>query len=264
MNTAGKRQPPAANREVGGGGPEGIRIQKVLSEAGVASRRAAEELIRQGRVLVNGREAVLGARIDPATDRLTVDGKRVQVNPEKVYLMLNKPAGVVTTSRDPQGRSTVLDLIGEEHRVFPVGRLDIATEGLLLLTNDGELAYRLTHPSFEVSKVYVAEVAGSMGRGVIRKLTETGVDLGGRQLFKVDALKVIGSSKGQGNRSVVELTLHEGPKHVVRRALEAAERPVIRLIRTGVGPLRLNRLASGTYRKLSREEVASLYREVGL
>ncbi len=246
------------------GGPrEGVRIQKVLSEAGVTSRRAAEELIRQGRVRVNGRKAELGARVDPARDRLTVDGERVQINPEKVYLMLNKPAGVVTTSKDPQGRPTVLDLVGVEHRVFPVGRLDIATEGLLLLTNDGELAHRLIHPSFEVSKTYVAEVAGTVGRAVIRKLTETGVDLGEKEPFKADAVKVIGSSKGKGARSVVELTLHEGPKHVVRRALEAVDRPVIRLVRTGMGPLRLNRLAAGTYRKLSREEVDALYREVG-
>jgi 23S rRNA pseudouridine2605 synthase len=236
----------------------------VLSEAGVASRRTAEELIRQGRVLVNDRKVGLGARVDLSKDRLTVDGERVQIDPEKVYLMLNKPAGVVTTSKDPQGRQTVLDLIGEEHRVFPVGRLDIATEGLLLLTNDGELAYRLTHPSFEVGKVYVAEVPGSFGRGVLRQLTETGVDLGGSEPFKVDALRVVGSSKGQGGRTVVELVLHEGPKHVVRRALEAIDRPVLRLVRTGLGPLRLSRLATGTYRKLSREEVEALYREVGL
>jgi 23S rRNA pseudouridine2605 synthase len=239
-------------------------VQKVLSEAGIASRRAAEELIRQGRVLVNNRRVDLGARIDPSNDRLTVDGERVQTDPEKVYLMLNKPAGVVTTSKDPQARRTVLDLVGEEHRVFPVGRLDIATEGLLLLTNDGELAYRLMHPSFEVSKVYVAEVSGTIGRGVVRQLTETSVDLGGTEPFKVDALKVVGSSKGQGGRTVVELTLHEGPKHVVRRALEAVGRPAVRLVRTGIGPVRLSRLATGTYRKLSREEVGALYREVGL
>jgi 23S rRNA pseudouridine2605 synthase len=241
-----------------------VRVQKVLSEAGVASRRAAEELIRQGRVLVNDKPVELGRRIDPAVDRLSVDGRRIQLDPGKVYLMLNKPAGVVTTSKDPQGRQTVLDLVGVPKRVFPVGRLDIATEGLLLMTNDGELTHRLTHPSFEVSKIYVAEVAGPMGRGVIRKLTETGVDLGGKEPFKVDSLRVIGSHKGQDARTVVELTVHEGPKHVVRRALEAVDRPVWRLVRTGLGPLRLSRLSSGTYRKLTREEVAALYREVGL
>ena len=275
--SAAPRKPPREPRTAAPGKPrretrtavtteatEGVRVQKVLSEAGVASRRAAEELIRQGRVLVNDRPVELGRRIDPARDRLSVDGQRIQLDPGKVYLMLNKPAGVITTSKDPQGRQTVIDLLGIQKRVFPVGRLDIATEGLLLLTNDGELTHRLTHPSFEVSKIYVAEVAGSMGRGVIRKLTETGVDLGDGKPFKVDSLKVIGSHKGQDARTVVELTLHEGPKHVVRRALEAVDRPVWRLVRTGMGPLRLNRLSSGTYRKLTREEVAALYREVGL
>ena len=260
--TTGARKQAAPSAD--GPPTEGIRIQKLLAEAGVASRRAAEELIRQGRVLVNGRPVELGARADPARDRITVDGERVQIDPGKVYLMLNKPEGVVTTSKDPEGRRTVLDLIGEHSRVFPVGRLDIATEGLMLLTNDGDLAYRLTHPSFEVAKIYVAEVAGNIGRGVIRQLTETGVDLGGEEPFRVDAVKILGSQKAQGTRTVLELTLHEGPKHVVRRVLDAVDRPVIRLVRTGLGPLRLNRLSSGTYRKLSREEVAALYREVGL
>lgn len=239
-------------------------MQKVLSEAGVASRRASEDLIRAGRVLINDKPAVLGSRIDPATDRLTVDGERVQVDSSKVYLMLNKPAGVITTASDPQGRRTVLDIVGVEDRVFPVGRLDAMTEGLLLMSNDGELTHRLTHPSFEVGKTYVAEVEGLFGKGVIRRLTESGVDLGGKEPFKVDAIRVLGSRKGAGSRSVVELTVHEGSKHLVRRLLEAVGRPVVRLVRTGFGPLSLGKLAMGSYRHLSRQEVDALYREVGL
>lgn len=222
-------------------------------------------MIRQGRVLVNGRFADLGQRIDPAADRVEVDGQRVQLDPAKQYLLLNKPEGVITTSKDPEGRTTVLDIIGVHQRVFPVGRLDIATEGLLLLTNDGELTHRLTHPSFEVPKTYVAEVAGMMGRGVIRKLTQSGVDLGDPDPFIADAVRVLGSRKGPGgNRTVVELEVHEGSKHLVRRLLEAVDRPVLRLVRTGMGPLKLGRMASGTYRNLTQAEVDALYREVGL
>lgn len=242
-----------------------MRLQKVLSEAGIASRRASEVLIREGRVLVNGHPAELGQRIDAATDRVEVDGQRVYLDPAKLYYMLNKPEGVITTSKDPEGRTTVLDIVGLAERVFPVGRLDIATEGLLVLTNDGELTHRLTHPSFEVTKTYVAEVAGLVGRGVIRKLTETGVDVGAREPFTADAVTVLGSRKGPiGNRTVVELEVHEGPKHLVRKMLEAVDRPVIRLVRTGMGPLKLGRLSSGTYRALTRDEVEALYREVGL
>lgn len=243
----------------------GTRVQKVLSEAGIASRRASEQMMRQGRVTVNDQIAQLGRRIDPAVDRVAVDGVRIQLDPTKIYLMLNKPEGVVTTSRDPEGRQTVLDVIGVQKRVFPVGRLDIATEGLLLMTNDGELTYRLTHPTFEVPKIYIAEVSGVIGRAVIRRLTQTGVDLGDKEPFKADAVRVIGSRKAQGQtRTVVELVVHEGPKHVVRRLLEATGTPVNRLVRTGMGPLKLNRLAAGTYRNLTQEEVDSLYREVGL
>lgn len=237
----------------------------MLSEAGIASRRAAEEMIRQGRVVINGRLAEFGQRIDPAEDRVEVDGRRVQLDPEKRYLMLNKPAGVITTSKDPEGRTTVLDIVGVHDRVFPVGRLDIGTEGLLLLTNDGELTHRLTHPSFEVTKTYVAEVAGTVGKGVLRKLTDTGVDLGGSEPFVADSVKVLGARKGPGgNRTVVQLEVHEGPTHLVRRLLEAVDRPVLRLVRTGMGPLKLGRMASGTYRNLTQGEVDALYREVGL
>jgi 23S rRNA pseudouridine2605 synthase len=225
----------------------------------------AEDMIRQGRVIVNGDFADLGQRIDPAVDRVEVDHLRVQLDPTKQYFLLNKPEGVITTTSDPEGRTTVLDVIGIHERVFPVGRLDIATEGLLLLTNDGELTHRLTHPSFEVTKTYVAEVAGTIGKGVMRKLTQTGVDLGEKELFKADAVRILGSRKGPGgNRSVVELEVHEGPKHLVRRVMEAVDRPVLRLVRTGMGPVKLGRMTTGSYRHLTQAEVDALYREVGL
>lgn len=240
-------------------------MQKVLSEAGIASRRASEKLMREGRVTVNDEIAEVGRRIHPAVDRVAVDGRRIQLDSSKAYIMLNKPEGVVSTSNDPQNRPTVIDMVGVESRVFPVGRLDIATEGLMLLTNDGELTHRLTHPSYEVSKVYVAEVSGTVGRAVMRRLTETGVDLGDREPFVCDSVKVIGSQKSQGVvRTVVELEIHEGQNHIVRRLLEAVGTPVLRLVRTGMGPLKLNRLVTGTYRVLSQDEVDSLYREVGL
>jgi 23S rRNA pseudouridine2605 synthase len=243
--------------------PQGVRVQKVLSEAGIASRRGAEELIRQGRVRVNGERVVLGRRIDPTRDEITVDERRVQVDPGRRYVMLNKPPGVITTARDPQGRPTVLDLVGDESRLYPVGRLDSRTEGLLLLTTDGELAHRLTHPSFQVSKTYVAEVAGWVGPAVVKRLL-AGVEISTDRIVRADRVRVLGSRRGREARSQLELVLHEGPRHVVRRVLEAVGHPVIRLVRTEVGPLRLGRLGTGTYRNLTPQEVASLYREVGL
>lgn len=243
--------------------PEGVRLQKLLAQAGVASRRTVEDLIRQGRVTVNGMEAVLGQRADPARDRIEVDGRLVYVDQEKKYLMMNKPPGVVTTARDPQGRKTVLEIVGEEARVFAVGRLDIATEGLLLLTNDGELAHRLTHPSFEIPKTYVAEVHGYVGKKAMRRLAE-GVEIGERHPAKTAGVRVLDSVKGSQPRSVVEVTVHEGRKHVVRKLLEAVGHPVIRLTRTSVGPVRLGRLAPGGYRNLTPEEIEALYRETGL
>lgn len=243
--------------------PQGVRVQKVLSEAGIASRRGAEELIRQKRVRVNGQTVALGRRIDPTRDEVTVDGRRVQVNPGRRYVMLNKPSGVITTARDPEGRRTVLDLVGDESRLYPVGRLDVGTEGLLLLTSDGELAHRLTHPSFQVSKTYVAEVAGWVGPAVVKRLL-AGVEIERGKSVRADLVKVLGARRGQDARSQLKLVLHEGPRHVVRRVLEAVGHPVIRLVRTELGPLRLGRLGTGTYRNLTPEEVASLYREVGL
>lgn len=243
--------------------PEGVRLQKLLAQSGVASRRAVEELIREGRVQVNGKKAVLGQRADPVVDRIEIDGRLIYADQDKKYLAINKPAGVVTSASDPEGRKTVMDLVGEEARVFPVGRLDMATEGLLLLTNDGELAHRMTHPSFEMPKIYITEVKGSVGRGALRRLTE-GVKIDAGRPAKATSAKILDSVKGSDPRCVVELTVHEGRKHVVRKMLETLGHPVIRLTRTGIGPLKLGRLASGSYRNLSREEVEALYREAGL
>lgn len=241
----------------------GVRLQKLLAQAGVASRRAVEELIREGRVTVNGARAVLGQRADPATDRIEIDGRLVRLDQDKKYLVLNKPQGVVTSATDPEGRKTVMDLVGEEARIFPVGRLDMATEGLLLLTNDGELAHRMTHPSFEIAKTYVAEVKGSVGRGALRKLSE-GVKIDAGRPAKATRARVLDSLKGADRRTVVELTVHEGRKHVVRRMLEVLGYPVVRLTRTAVGPLRLGRLAPGSYRNLDDAEIEALYREADL
>jgi len=220
-------------------------------------------MIASGRVEVNGAPARLGQRADPAIDLVKVDGKRLQLDSTKRYLMINKPAGVVTTSKDPEGRPTVLDLVGESVRLFPVGRLDVDTEGLLLLTNDGDLAYRLTHPSFEVSKTYVAQVKGWAGPSTLRRLGE-GVDIHEDSPAKADSVRLLESYRGRNPRSVVEITIHEGRKHVVRRMLDAVGTPVISLVRTGQGPLKLGRLASGGYRKLTNDEIDLLYSETGL
>lgn len=243
--------------------PEGVRLQKLLAQAGVASRRAVEDLLREGRVKVNGVKAVLGQRADPSLDRIEIDGRLLHIDQDKKYVVLNKPAGVVTSAKDPQGRKTVMDLIGEEARLFPVGRLDMATEGLLILTNDGELAHRMTHPSFEIPKTYIAEVKGSVGKGILRRLAQ-GVKIDNGTPAKATSARVLGSVKGKDARSVVEITLHEGRKHVVRKMMEALGHPVVRLSRTAIGPLRLGRLAPGGYRNLTREEVEALYRETGL
>lgn len=241
---------------------EGTRIQKVLADAGIASRRAAEDLIRQGRVTLNGRKVVLGQRAKVGVDRLKVDGQRVDVDPGKHYYMVNKPAGVVTTAKDPQGRKTVLDLFGEAGRVFPVGRLDMATEGLLLVTNDGDLAHKLSHPSFGVEKIYLAQVEGTVTNQTLRELVEKGVKIDrGRPAHAVKVIKV-DSIKGRSARSTIEITVHEGRKHVVRAMMAAVGHPVKDLVRIGYGPLKLGRLMVGSYRTLTPDEVTALYREV--
>jgi len=232
---------------------EGERLQKVLARVGIGSRRVCEDLIAEGRVLVDGEMAVLGRRVDPETALIEVDGAPVGVRPDLVHYVLNKPAGVVTTADDPQGRPTVVGLVPNEPRVFPVGRLDVDTEGLLLLTNDGELAHRLTHPSYGVEKEYVAEVEGLPTRAVLRRLRE-GVELDDGPTAPARATLV--------DPSVVRLTIHEGRNRQVRRMCEAVGHSVVRLVRTRIGPLADRSLAPGAWRELTGAEVRSLQRAV--
>lgn len=231
-----------------------------MAAAGVASRRAAEELIAAGRVRVDG--AVVrtqGTRVDPARARIEVDGERINVSTRYEYVLLNKPAGVVSTVNDPQGRRTVLDLAGARQRVYPVGRLDAETTGLLLLTNHGELAHRLAHPRYQVPRVYLAEVRGAITKDAERNLVK-GVRLEDGWA-RAKAVRVRTRAPG---RSQVEVTMTEGRKHEVRRMFEAVEFPVIRLARTGFGPLRLRGLPAGATRRLSAEEVGRLLETVGI
>lgn len=238
---------------------ERIRLQKVLASAGVGSRRKSEELIAQGRVSVDGQIVrEMGMRVDPAVAVIHVDGKRINVRSDLVYLALNKPRGVLTTMSDERGRPTVGDLIKDRpERLFHVGRLDADTEGLLLLTNDGDLAHRLMHPTFGVAKTYLATVPGPVGKDVGRRL------LGGIELedgpAKADAFRVV---QAHGDRAIVELTLHEGRNRIVRRMLAAVGHPVERLVRTSVGAVRLGGQRVGTLRELTADELAGLYQEL--
>lgn len=231
--------------------PEGERLQKVLARAGFGSRRVCDELIEDGRVTVDGTVAVLGRRVDPATAAVAVDGARIGVAPGLVHWLLHKPAGVVTTASDPEGRVTVLDLVPDEPRVFPVGRLDYDTEGLLLLTNDGDLTHRLTHPSFGVDKEYLAEVDRMPSRADLRRLRE-GVELedGTTAPAKVAAL----------DDRTLRLTIHEGRNRQVRRMCEAVGSTVLRLVRVRIGPLTDRTLKPGAWRPLTQDEVRALER----
>ena len=248
----------------------GQRLQKVLAHAGVASRRACEQLIADGRVSVDGISVTeAGVRVDPLTQEIRVDGSRILTNPELITLMLHKPAGIVTTMEDPEGRPTVAqygrDYLAEHPelpdslRLVHVGRLDTETEGLLLLSNDGELSHRLMHPSFEIAKTYVAIVEGQVEPWVPRKLRR------GIELEDGEAKAGRVTVKDSGPRgSIVEITLHSGKNRIVRRMLDAVGHPVTRLARTRLGPLRLGNLRPGQTRPLSGEEIAALQQEVGL
>lgn len=234
------------------------RLQKVIARAGVASRREAERLITAGRVRVNGEVVTtLGVRVDPAQDRVEVDGRPI-VPETFVYLMLHKPRGVVTTVRDPQGRKTVLDLItGVPQRVFPVGRLDWDSEGLLLLTNDGELAHRLMHPSYGVVKVYRAELVGAVTEEAVRRLRE-GVLLEDGMTAPAKVRVIARSARS----SWIEIGIHEGRNRQVRRMAQAVGFPVKRLIRVAYGPLKLGKLPPGKFRRLQESEVEALKKAV--
>ena len=234
----------------------GIRLQKVLAAAGLGSRRACEELIADGRVTVDGRVAELGARADPQTAVIHVDGERVIVRDDLVYLALNKPRGVLSAMSDSRGRRTVGDLVGDRpERLFHVGRLDADSEGLLLLTNDGELAHRLMHPSFGTLKTYLATVPGPVGKQVGRQL-RAGVELEDGPV-SVDSFRVL---QTQGKQAIVEVVLHEGRKHIVRRLLAEVGHPVSRLVRTRIGPVHLGGQRPGTLRALTRSELADLHK----
>ncbi|MEU3017039.1 pseudouridine synthase, partial [Nocardiopsis sp. NPDC007018] len=241
--------------------PNGIRLQKALAAAGVASRRASEEMIAAGRVSVDGQIVKrFGARVDPEASEIRVDGMRVVTAPDKLYFALNKPRGVVSTMWDPEGRPTLADYAGQTaERIFHVGRLDTETEGLILLTNDGDLANRLTHPRYKVVKTYIAKVPGPVPHRVVREI-QKGVELEDGPV-RVDSFRVVDNDDAQ---AMVEIRLHEGRKHIVRRLMEAVGHPVADLARTQVGPIDLNTLRLGTMRALSSREVGELYKAAGL
>lgn len=232
------------------GPAEGERLQKILAKAGLGSRRACEELISAGRVTVNGLPAHLGQRARSASDAIAVDGIPLPVREGVVYYLVNKPVGVICTASDPQGRPSVLELVPASPRVFPVGRLDVATEGLIILTNDGELAYHLAHPSFGVTKEYVVEVDGVLTRDVVGRLRR-GVPLedGTTAPAKVSQL---------GPHSV-RIAIHEGRNRQVRRMCDAVGHPVRTLVRSRIGPVADRSLAPGQWRALSVQEVRSLW-----
>ena len=232
---------------------QGERLQKVLARAGIGSRRACDDLIRAGRVAVNGRPAQLGMRVIPEQDAVEVDGVPVALSPDLVYLALHKPGGVLTTAHDARGRKTVTALIPAEPRVFPVGRLDKDTTGLLLMTNDGEFANEVAHPRYEVPKTYVAEVRGDVSRGIVRTLKEGVVLPDGRA--RAESVRLRAST---GGKTLIELVVTEGRNRLVRRMLDAVGLEVVSLVRTAIGDVRLGRLKSGEWRTLTRPEIQSL------
>lgn len=240
----------------------GVRLQKVLAQAGVASRRMSEELIAQGRVEVNGQIVMRqGVRVDPDTAVIRVDGVRVKVNEDLVYIALNKPLGVQSTMKDDMGRPCVGDIVGEKVdaglHLFHVGRLDAKTEGLLLLTNDGELANRLMHPKYHVSKTYLATILGEADKDLVKKLRE-GVDLEDG-IAKADYVQIVDTYEG---RSLIRVELHEGRKHIVRRMLKELGFPVQQLVRTKIHTVQLGELTPGAIRHLNDAELRALYKAV--
>jgi len=239
-------------------GPQ--RLQKIMAAAGVGSRRICEEMIADGRVTMDGKLATLGDRADPATAVIHVDGRRIVTDDSIVHLALNKPRGVLSAMSDERGRPTLAQYVpADAGRLFHVGRLDSDSEGLLLLTNDGELAHRLMHPSYEVPKTYLAEVPGPVPGAVGRRLRE-GVELEDGPA-RADKFRVVHTN---GGRALVEIVLHEGRNRIVRRMLDEVGHPVQRLIRTRIGPIPLGDLRTGRTRPLSATEVGELYRAVDM
>lgn len=235
--------------------PQGERLQKVLATRGWGSRRVCEDLIAAGRVTVNGDVAILGRRVDTEHDRVEVDGVPIGVRPGLVYYLLNKPTGVITSAHDPQGRPTVVSLVPSEPRVFPVGRLDVDTEGLLLLTNDGDLAQRLTHPSHGVEKEYLVDVAGgAVSQGRLRSLRD-GIEL--------DDGMTAPAQVSQPSPGVLRITIHEGRNRQVRRMCDAIGHPVRRLVRVRIGTLSDRSLRPGQWRSLDPRELSRLVESVG-
>jgi 23S rRNA pseudouridine2605 synthase len=246
------------------GEPRGVRLQKVLSQAGIASRRVAERMITDGRVEVDGQLVTeLGTRVDPDASVIRVDGARIVLDDSLVYLAINKPRGMHSTMSDDRGRPCIGDMV--EHRVrgnkklFHVGRLDADTEGLILLTNDGELAHRLMHPSYEVPKTYLATVTGSAPRGFGKKL-RAGIELDDGPIA-VDDFAVVDAVPG---KTLIRVTLHEGRKRIVRRMLAETGFPVQTLVRTDIGAVSLGEQRPGSIRALRRNEIGELYKAVGL
>jgi len=236
--------------------PQGVRLQKVLAATGYGSRRISEELIAAGRVTVNGEVAVLGRRVDAANDLVEVDGAPIGVRPDLVYYLLNKPIGVVTTSRDTHQRPTVVEIVPTEPRVFSVGRLDVDTEGLLLLTNDGDLANRIAHPSHGIEKEYLVEVTGgAMSAGSVRLLRE-GVTL--------DDGLTAPAKVSQPEPGVLRITIHEGRNRQIRRMCEAVGHQVTRLVRTRIGPISDRSLEPGAWRELTTDEWRALTEAVAV
>jgi 23S rRNA pseudouridine2605 synthase len=252
----GDREPDDAS-----GDRQGERLQKVLARAGVGSRRVCEDMIAEGRISVNGKQIrEQGVRVDPQNDQISVDGQRLDVRNDRVTYAMNKPFGVVTTMKDDRGRPSVGEMVGDlAAGLVHVGRLDQDTEGLLLLTTDGELAHRLAHPSYEVRKTYLAQVSGSVPRDLGKRL-RNGIELDDGPVA-VDSFTLKDTHAGQ---SVIEIVLHEGRKHIVRRLLAEVGLPVSRLTRTAIGPIELARMRSGAIRRLSRTEVGALHELVGL
>ncbi|HVC71501.1 MAG TPA: pseudouridine synthase [Acidimicrobiales bacterium] len=244
---------PADNETVE---PDGAapRLQKVLARVGLGSRRACEELIADGRVVVNGERAILGQRVDPTRDRVELDGVALPLLPGLVHYVLNKPVGVLTTADDPHGRPTVVSLVPNEPRVFPVGRLDADSEGLLIMTNDGDLAQRLTHPSFGVEKEYLAEVEGVPSAGALRTL---------RQGVELEDGMTAPATVGVVGPGVLRIVIHEGRNRQIRRMAEAVGHPVRRLVRTRIGTLCESDLGPGQWRPLSLTEVRDLASSAG-